>query len=305
MAGAHLSVGDSSLGHTLWSWGGISSPFPLTYSDELWSFAIASGSWTSHTPPLRPTPAVGGGMCAVGNTLYLFGGIDRRSSLQGTLYTYNTLTDTWALPGSLGPTPSPRAYHGIACANERIFIFAGSAGSSLLSDLSFLHTGTMTWSSVPATAPPTERKGHSLSHAGERLYVFGGSAAGGSKLNDAYSFDTTVLSWRSLQTSGDRPSAREGHAAAVLEEKLYICGGVDRYGQLNDVHALHLGSLRWTQPRVAGASPRPRWGMLSAIASQSIYIYGGVAQVAALQGRGVNVRRSLVCGVTCQEECGL
>jgi len=279
MAFAQLSLADSSLGPTAWAWGGVSSADPLTYSNQLWTLSTSSASWTLKPSTGGPPRAVGAAMCALGGTLYLFGGLDASSSLRNTVYTFDTAFDVWALPGTLGSTPAARAYHAMACSHGRVYLFGGQgAASTLLSDMHHLDTRTLQWTAVGAAGAPSARKGHTITQSGERLYVFGGGGAGGARLNDAYSFDVGASAWRALQTSGELPSAREGHAAAVMDERLYIYGGVDRNGQLNDVHALSLASLRWTQPRVSGASPPPRWGMMAVLASETLYVYGGVAE---------------------------
>ena len=280
MAVAQVALSDTQLGQSVWMWGGIQSAQPLFYSDEMWRFTPSSGTWTLFDIVGRPTRSVGPAMCAVGNTLYLFGGQEQDTGiLQNTLYTFSTQLETWGLPGTLGTTPAARAYHTMACANDRAYLLGGSgASSSILSDFHYFDTLSATWVAVTAAGGPSARKGHSLTHSGERLYVFGGGASGGSKLNDAYSFDLGSSVWRALQMSGDRPAAREGHAAVVIDDRLYIYGGQDRYGYLNDVHALSLASFRWSQPRAAGFTPTPRWGMLSALSNQALYVYGGISQ---------------------------
>ena len=279
---AQVALSDTALGQSVWMWGGIQSAQPLFYANEMWRFAPSSGTWTLFDVIGKPERAVGPAMCAVGNTLYLFGGQEQTGGLRNTLYTFSTQLESWGLPGTLCTTPAARSYHTMACANQRAYLLGGTgASSTILSDFHYLDTVSATWVRITAAGGPSARKGHSMTHSGERLYVFGGGANGGTKLNDAYSFDMSSSVCRALQTSGDRPPSREGHAAVIIDDRLYVYGGLDRYGYLNDVHALSLASFRWSQPRAAGFTPTPRYGMLSVLSSQSLYVYGGVSRQSA------------------------
>lgn len=85
--------------------------------------------------------------------------------------------------------------------------------------------------------------------AGE-LYLFGGLAQG-SESNDLYVFSTGDLSATLLQTSGDVPSPRVGHAGALVNDVLLIWGGDTNVGrqevpnepQDDSLYLLNLGTL--------------------------------------------------------------
>jgi hypothetical protein len=87
--------------------------------------------------------------------------------------------------------------------------------------------------------------------AGE-LFLFGGLALG-SETNDMYIFSTGDLSATLLQTSGDVPSPRVGHAGALVNDVLLIWGGDTNVGRrepevLNgprddSLYLLNLGTL--------------------------------------------------------------
>lgn len=286
MAFTQQSVSDSMLGSNIWAFGGAIEETPLEYSNDLWSLAVSTATWTKSTAIGAPPAVVGSAMCSVGTMLYLFGGLTIKSAAQGQLYTFDTALHQWATPGPLGVLPTARAFHAMACANGRAYLFGGiDASYKVLGDFYYLDTtvaGTKWVNAGPNGAAPPARKGHTLTHSDERLHIFGGTSAGGEKLNDVYSLNLDTLEWRALATSGDSPSARDGHAAVELNDRLYIFGGVDIYGLLSDVHALDLATLRWSQPQsLANNVPSARWGMLAALASQQLYIYGGLGQAAA------------------------
>ncbi len=83
------------------------------------------------------------------------------------------------------------------------------------------------WSIVPAHGTtPTARAGHSATyHANSRrIFVFGGEN-GVKQFNEMFAFDTIQLTWSKLAPNGLSPTARHGHASAVIGDKWYIFGG--------------------------------------------------------------------------------
>jgi Galactose oxidase, central domain len=90
-----------------------------------------------------------------------------------------------------------------------------------------------TWSAHaarPGSSPsPFPRQGHTLTAtataAGE-LFLFGGWV-GDSKSTDSYLFSIRDFSATLLQTSGEVPTPRDRHGAALIGTTLLICGGVD------------------------------------------------------------------------------
>ena len=78
---------------------------------------------------------------------------------------------------------------------------------------------------------PFPRDSHALSTgatAAGKLYLFGGYDPGSkTSSNDLYVISTRDFSTTLLQTSGDVPSPRYGHTAAVTGTTLLIWGGAD------------------------------------------------------------------------------
>lgn len=226
----------------------------------------------------------------VGHKLHVFGGGDATLDPRADLYVFDTHTLAWSNPGAAGTAPSARSYHAMALMEESIFLFGGSgAQSQPLGDLHVLATDALRWTqpSMLGTVP-SARKGHTLTKSGAYLYLFGGKGAGGALLNDVHELDTNRVSWRTLQTTGERPPGRDGHTATAVEDRMYVFGGASSQGKLNDVRVLDLHTLRWSRPRSVGGPPGPRWGHSATLISQQIYVFGGVdqeQQVAATPAR--------------------
>jgi hypothetical protein len=89
-----------------------------------------------------------------------------------------------------------------------------------------------TWSAHAAqsgSSPlPFPRHAHTLTStataAGE-LFLFGGNKHDGGTSSDLYAFSTRDFSTTLLQTSGEVPSPRYAHGAALIGTTLLICGG--------------------------------------------------------------------------------
>jgi hypothetical protein len=83
---------------------------------------------------------------------------------------------------------------------------------------------------VPPTSPspsPFPRYGHALPAtptASGDLYVFGGLVRESAR-NDLYLFSSRDHSATLLQTAGDGPSPRVGHASALVSNVLIVWGG--------------------------------------------------------------------------------
>jgi hypothetical protein len=136
----------------------------------------------------------------------------------------------------------------------------------------------------PVTAPspsPFPRYGHSLpltaSQSGE-LFLFGGLVRE-SVRNDLYSFATRDLSATLIQTTGEIPPPRVGHASALVSSVLIIWGGDtkqrDSDKQDEGLYLLNLGTREWTRVATRGPSPVGRYGHSVAMIGSRFFVFGG------------------------------
>ena len=117
---------------------------------------------------------------------------------------------------------------------------------------------------VPSTSPsppPFPRYGHALpatATANGELYLFGGLVREAAR-NDLYLFSTRDLSATLVQTAGEIPSPRIGHASAIVSSVLIVWGGDTKTDPLTDptekqddgLYLLNLGMyLRFISPTV-------------------------------------------------------
>ena len=123
-----------------------------------------------------------------------------------------------------------------------------------------------TWSahttaqSGPSPSPfprssPTLTATATATAAGEFL-LFGGWA-GGHASSDLYVLSTRDFSTTLLQTSGEVPTPRLGHGAALIGTTLLICGGVANFGAQNVLNpdSLYLLNLGTSDVLMSSSTP--------------------------------------------------
>ncbi|KAF9040391.1 hypothetical protein BDZ89DRAFT_1060481 [Hymenopellis radicata] len=140
----------------------------------------------------------------------------------------------------------------------------------------------------PSTAlspSPFPRYGHSLpstcTPSGD-LYVFGGLVRESPK-NDLYLFSSRDYSATLVQTEGEVPSPRVGHASAVVSNVLIIWGGDTKTDnraksperQDDGLYLLNLVSKEWTLVNMSGPAPSGRYGHAVAMAGSRFIVFGG------------------------------
>ncbi|KAI0324881.1 galactose oxidase [Cubamyces sp. BRFM 1775] len=139
----------------------------------------------------------------------------------------------------------------------------------------------------PPTAPspsPFPRYGHALpvnANASGEVFLFGGVVQE-TATNDVYAISVRDLSATLLQTRGDVPSPRVGHASALVARVLIVWGSDTRTSesrpggkQDDDLYMLNLISREWTRVVVYGPSPVGRYGHALTVVGSKFYMFGG------------------------------
>ncbi|KAJ7706377.1 hypothetical protein B0H17DRAFT_1156675 [Mycena rosella] len=142
---------------------------------------------------------------------------------------------------------------------------------------------------VPPTSPspsPFPRYGHALPAtptASGDLYIFGGLVRESAR-NDLYLFSSRDQSATLLQTAGEGPSPRVGHASALVSNVLIVWGGDTKTDpkskptdkQDDSLYLLNLVSREWTKVTVYGPAPAGRYGHAVTMAAGSKFVvFGG------------------------------
>ncbi|KAG1757769.1 hypothetical protein EDB19DRAFT_1891465 [Suillus lakei] len=142
---------------------------------------------------------------------------------------------------------------------------------------------------VPAQISPSPspfpRYGHALpataTSSGE-LYLFGGLVRETAR-NDLYLFSTRDLSATLVQTGGEIPSPRVGHASAIVSSVLIVWGGDTKTDPSSDqtekqddgLYLLNLVSREWTRVAMHGPAPAGRYGHAVTMVGTKFFVFGG------------------------------
>ncbi|KAF8140428.1 hypothetical protein EV363DRAFT_1579771 [Boletus edulis] len=137
----------------------------------------------------------------------------------------------------------------------------------------------------PPPPPPFPRYGHALpatATANGELYLFGGLVREAAR-NDLYLFSTRDLSATLVQTAGEIPSPRIGHASAIVSSVLIVWGGDTKTDPMSDptekqddgLYLLNLVSKEWTKVSMYGPSPSGRYGHAVTMVGTKFFVFGG------------------------------
>lgn len=97
------------------------------------------------------------------------------------------------------------------------------------------------------------------------------------------SLDLKTMEWGELDTTGDAPGSRGGHAATLLGNKVYIFGGEDAARRpLSDLYVLDLGTLVWEKLTTSqNQLPTPRSAHVGTTYLDRYILYFGGGSVAS------------------------
>lgn len=95
--------------------------------------------------------------------------------------------------------------------------------------------------------------------------------------NSLACFDTKTFTWTLPKITGEAPSAKDGHSACVIKNKMYVFGGFEyisgQYSQ--DVHCINLDTFEWRYVYAKGKPPCHRDFQTSVAYDDRMYIFGG------------------------------
>ncbi|KAI6660081.1 Host cell factor 2-like [Oopsacas minuta] len=234
----------------LYIFGGIgTSDFGGSFSGKfIYSFSPVSKQWSvletqGSTPEFQNMSAV----VVVGDKILAFGGVHQGVS-QCKVFILDTETLSWSSPSCTGFLPTARCDHSCAVIGQKMYVFGGSASSSLLlNDLCVMDTDNLEWNLVPvAGALPDPREYCSLTVMGDHyLILFGGntfnrSGQGQASCSDTYVIDLSKQTpiWTLLASGGDHaPTPRYSHSAVAVLNFLLVFGGMGQTTDFNDLWA--------------------------------------------------------------------
>ena len=261
----------------------------------MWYTSLGSATWTqlSNAGDI-PGARYGNAMAVLpdGETAVMFGGHEGKDGgYLGDAYkmVVSGTTTTWAQLSHVGDTPSARWTHEMtAIPDGRIIMYGGETESSLYSEEIYtldVSGSTATWTLLFNVGDvPPGRTAHAMAAFSDgTLVTFGGFVDGCWPCDDMYTFTVTgtVATWSQKTTAGDVPSARYGHAMAMLADDTPVMfGGLDDVedASTNDVYTFTLSgsTATWTSLWSQGDVVPARYShTLTALLDGSAVTFGG------------------------------
>jgi hypothetical protein len=193
----------------------------FTYSIRANAYNVATNSWALkaglHTGRLDKTNGVG----AIGNKIYISGGVGYRRQALGHLLVYDRSTNTWAIKSRM-PSEGCSGVTGVI--DGQLYVLTGCHGGAdcdtyVPSALYRYDPATDQWATL--ATPPTPHESGMGGVIGGKFYVAGGEYSG--RQLDVY--DPATNQWTTKAPMGRE---RWLATAAAVGGKLYVIGGVVR-----------------------------------------------------------------------------
>jgi N-acetylneuraminic acid mutarotase len=267
------------VGSFLYVYGGVGS----SVLDDL---AVLDGElmiWRSLAPTAarpkdRPDKLHAAAMCALGNSLWLFGGQQGRKHLQ-SLYSLNTEMLSWRLVTTAGACPAGREGHSFTAVNGQLAYLFGGQGKKLYNDFFVLRQGGSAWVELKACgSAPAPRSGHSMVWDGQdSLVCFGGTTASSTD-NSMFVYSLSRNEWSAPECSGTIPSPRTHHSAVLVAPRnMLVFGGCNAAGVFfNDAYVLNLDRMHWSRAQPLNTPPPPRYHHCCHLLGSRVAMYGGI-----------------------------
>ncbi|XP_018426496.1 PREDICTED: rab9 effector protein with kelch motifs [Nanorana parkeri] len=153
----------ASIGDKLFVFGGGEKGAEPVADKNLYVFDAANLTWTLlDTSGAPPKPRHGHTMVAVGNKLFVHGGMAGRSFYRD-LFCFDTDTMMWEEVQVKGDVPHPCAAHSALSWEKCIYIFGGMTETGAVSTMHRYDTGNHTWTQIRFDSPsPAARLDHSM-----------------------------------------------------------------------------------------------------------------------------------------------
>lgn len=241
-------------------------------------------SWSSVAP--LPLSFHHPNVAAVRGKLYLVGALlGGGFNARADVLEFDPLTNEWTRKTSL-PSAFARGASAVGVIGEKIYVAGGYRGGGAVTDFSVYDPATDTHQSLPPLPVATE---HVVGGAvNGRLYVIGGRDGDIASITarvDVY--DVASGQWA---RGPDLPTARGGHAAAVVGTVIIVIGGEGNSrvpsGVFGETELLDTTTMQWTRgPRML----TPRHGTGAASVGPLVLVPGGAANEGFGPSRQVEV----------------
>lgn len=217
-AARHHAAAAGLDGDVYLSGGGSASGQPQA---SLWTLAPGGGDWATLAP--MPEPRFGHRMVAVGERLYVVGGIGGGAAV----LVYDVATDAWTVGADM---PAPRDHLAAVAIGDEIWAISGRVSGRVQDRVDIYDTQTDVWRAGPplprATSAPSEGV------LAVTILISGGEdpAGAGAMVDAHWQLDTSLGDAAAWEPLSPPPLTVHGAHGAVLGDLFVIAGGASRQG---------------------------------------------------------------------------
>lgn len=249
-------------------------------------YNIGKNSWRTAAP--LPLPLNHANGAAVGNKIYVLGGMTAGLNDTGSPFNWAPTSGSWVYDqgenswAKIQSMPESEARGAAAVGVYKNVIYLAGGIISLLESVatvSAFDTVAGKWISLPAAAKalPAPRDHAGASVVGHTFYVLGGRDHGNNNTRDTvFALDLHDLAAGWITKKGKLPTARGGLAAATIGTKVYTFGGegnpATESGVFNQTEVYDTEKDSWKK---LGPMKLPRHGTSAVAIDGRVYIPGG------------------------------
>ena len=220
--------GTAVVGDDIWVLGGMTGDRG-TRLDSVEVLDTTTGRWRTSDVTV-PEGLASFESAAVGDRIYLFGGLDVRSKASDFAAVLDTRTGRWR---RLAALPAARYAHTVTLHDGLIHVIGGEGPRGAVEQVDVFDPATETWST--GTPMPEVRNSHDAVSTGEVIYVLGGWRDGAPS-DVVQTYDPATGRWRMHQPLPE-PMSRAG--ATYLDGRVWISLHESSY-------VLDVGSEEWS-----------------------------------------------------------
>lgn len=251
----------------------IGGDIPGGTTNSLHMYDPATDKWT----PLADKPGTAvdhPAAAAVNGKLYVFGGLVQfPQPAVDEVYEYDPADGMWEQKASM---PRARGAMGVAVADGKVYLFGGLVNGTAVSDVGVYDPAADMWEDLTATQPMPTARDHfaAVTAPNGLIYAIGGrQAAIEPVLGTVEAFDPVEKHW--LTGYSNMPTARGGHAAALMHGRIVVVGGEgsDEFaGVFTEAEEFDPVSNTW---RALTSMPAGRHGSMAVVINNTLYLPGG------------------------------
>ncbi|CAG9313105.1 unnamed protein product [Blepharisma stoltei] len=189
-------------------------------------------------------------MHVVNNYLAVWGGIGVNDELYNDLWLFDIENEKWELQ-RIDNSPSARSGHASVGIGYGMIIFGGESITGLLNDFYIYSIASGTWEEAVKNSDtvPSPTKGACMAFTPPYIFLFGGLTDSGIT-NDFWIYDTTVLLWTSISSTGIEVPPLVWHKCYTMVknndiEFYAIMGETDEYQLNQNAYKYSLRTNQW------------------------------------------------------------